>query len=68
MKESATKKYFDEQFTKFGNKQGNGSLARGELTAKANSLGTGGAKSMSNGGRPKQKGKYFKSAVFERTT
>ena len=43
----------------------NGSLTRGELTSKANSLGVA---LRVNGGRPKQKGKYLKSAVFERTT
>ena len=50
----------------------NGSLSRGELTAKANSLRVAlslRVNAVNNGGRQrKQKGKYFKSAVFERTT
>jgi len=56
LRESATKTYFDEQVTKFGNKQEKGSLARGELPAKVTSLGVA---LIKNGGRPKQKGNIF---------
>jgi len=56
------KNYFDEQVTKFGNKQENGKF---DESSPLKWIRSGWRK---NGGQPKQKGKHFKSAVLKRTT